>query len=86
MPGLVLLTKWRLTDAGSKDVYAAGDCCSISWPESDVWFQMRLWTQARTMAVYAAKCMADQVDELGSGFAFEVSRRVWSCLSHTRRG
>lgn len=28
--------------------------------------------QARTMARYAARCMAGQVDELGSGFAFEV--------------
>jgi hypothetical protein len=30
---------------GSPDVYAAGDCCSLTWPDSDVWFQMRLWTQ-----------------------------------------
>lgn len=33
--------------AGSVDVYAAGDCCSMTWPDSDVWFQMRLWGQVR---------------------------------------
>lgn len=69
--GGVIVNEYMQT-TGSKDVYACGDCCSMTWPESDVWFQMRLWTQARTMAVYAARCMADQVDELGSGFAFEL--------------
>ncbi len=62
----------HMQTTASPDVYAAGDCCSMTWPESEVWFQMRLWTQARTMARYAARCMADQVDELGSGFAFEL--------------
>ena len=34
--------------------------------------------QARTMARYAARCMADKVDELGAGFAFEVrSKHAW---------
>jgi pyridine nucleotide-disulfide oxidoreductase domain-containing protein 1 len=47
--------------------YAAGDCCSISsqlWDNvsaSDVqvplWFQMRLWSQARAQGVYVADCV-----------------------------
>lgn len=35
----------RMETTAGPDVLAAGDCCSITWPESDVWFQMRLWTQ-----------------------------------------
>ena len=38
-------------------VYAAGDCCSATWPPAPQWFQMRLWTQARQMGAFAAKCM-----------------------------
>jgi len=69
--GGVLVNEHMQTTAG-EDVYAAGDCCSMTWPESEVWFQMRLWTQARTMALYAARCMAGVVDELGAGFSFEL--------------
>ena len=41
-------------------LYAAGDCCAVwQWPEDEVenWFQMRLWSQARVMGTYAAKCL-----------------------------
>lgn len=31
----------------SDDVYAAGDVCSMEWPESKDWFQMRLWSQVQ---------------------------------------
>jgi len=62
----------RMQTTASPDVYAAGDCCSMTWPTSEVWFQMRLWSQARAMARYAARCMSDQVDDLGAGFAFEL--------------
>ncbi|KAK9888439.1 hypothetical protein WA026_000687 [Henosepilachna vigintioctopunctata] len=40
-----------------KDVYAAGDVCSADWEPAKHWFQMKLWTQARQMGCYAAKCM-----------------------------
>ncbi|XP_057618974.1 pyridine nucleotide-disulfide oxidoreductase domain-containing protein 1 isoform X2 [Chionomys nivalis] len=40
------------------DIYAAGDICTACWQPSPVWQQMRLWTQARQMGWYAAKCMA----------------------------
>lgn len=47
---------------GLKDTYAAGDICSTSsWPYSEHWFQMRLWTQARQMGIYAARCMFNDV-------------------------
>uniref|UniRef100_A0A3P9LVV9 Pyridine nucleotide-disulfide oxidoreductase domain-containing protein 1 n=1 Tax=Oryzias latipes TaxID=8090 RepID=A0A3P9LVV9_ORYLA len=40
------------------DVYAAGDVCTACWEPSPLWHQMRLWTQARQMGCYAARCMA----------------------------
>jgi small subunit ribosomal protein S18b len=44
-----------------EDVYAAGDVCSVGWKIADHWFQMRLWTQARLMGVYAAYCIASHL-------------------------
>ncbi|KAL3311874.1 Pyridine nucleotide-disulfide oxidoreductase domain-containing protein 1 [Cichlidogyrus casuarinus] len=39
-------------------VYAVGDAAFASWTnKAPHWFQMRLWTQARSMAFQAAKCM-----------------------------
>eukprot|EP01133_Synstelium_polycarpum_P014581 gene14581-17241_t len=63
-----------------KDIYAAGDTCSIQWPDqSDHWFQMKLWSQARTMGRYAAQCIAKHstddpasIDEVASFFDFEL--------------
>lgn len=41
-----------------KNVYATGDVCSCSsWNHSPLWFQMRLWTQARQMGQYAGQCV-----------------------------
>lgn len=40
-----------------------------------LWFQMRLWNQARTQGAYAARCMAEARDPLeleGGGFTFEL--------------
>jgi hypothetical protein len=41
-------------------IYAAGDAASCQWAAEDSrhWFQMRLWSQARSMGVCAAHCMA----------------------------
>lgn len=39
-------------------VYAAGDACCAAWARSELWFQMRLWGQARQMGDWAAHCMA----------------------------
>ena len=38
-------------------VYAAGDCASVSFSSSPHFFQMRLWSQARTMGRNAATSM-----------------------------
>ncbi|ETE62148.1 Pyridine nucleotide-disulfide oxidoreductase domain-containing protein 1, partial [Ophiophagus hannah] len=56
------------------NIYAAGDICTTSWEPSPVWQQMRLWTQARQMGWYAAKCMAaDSLGEpLDTDFSFEL--------------
>lgn len=62
--------EWRLADdggllvddvmaaAGVDDVHAAGDACTAGWPPAPHWFQMRLWTQARTTGLYAGRCLA----------------------------
>lgn len=63
------LTVNELMETSVRDVYAAGDCCcypnaSSNSMASDTsnsittgrhWFQMRLWTQARSMGLYAAQ-------------------------------
>ncbi|XP_053411457.1 pyridine nucleotide-disulfide oxidoreductase domain-containing protein 1 isoform X1 [Nycticebus coucang] len=60
------------------DVYAAGDICSASWQPSPVWQQMRLWTQARQMGWYAAKCMAAASlgESIDMDFSFELFAHV----------
>nr|XP_004611338.1 unnamed protein product [Sorex araneus] len=60
------------------DIYAAGDICTAAWQPSTHWQQMRLWTQARQMGWYAAKCLA--ADALGHAidmdFSFELFAHV----------
>uniref|UniRef100_I3N9Q1 Pyridine nucleotide-disulfide oxidoreductase domain-containing protein 1 n=1 Tax=Ictidomys tridecemlineatus TaxID=43179 RepID=I3N9Q1_ICTTR len=60
------------------DIYAAGDICTASWQPSPVWQQMRLWTQARQMGWYAAKCMAAASlgDSIDMDFSFELFAHV----------
>jgi pyridine nucleotide-disulfide oxidoreductase domain-containing protein 1 len=74
-----------------KGVYAAGDCCLCqpttalgSGMCSDIdnalagkhWFQMKLWTQARSTGIYAAQCMCGQQDSWGGDFFFEIFAHV----------
>lgn len=40
------------------NIFAAGDICTADWKSAKHWFQMKLWTQARQMGGYAAKCMS----------------------------
>ncbi|XP_021084540.1 pyridine nucleotide-disulfide oxidoreductase domain-containing protein 1 isoform X4 [Mesocricetus auratus] len=60
------------------DVYAAGDICTACWQPSPVWQQMRLWTQARQMGWYAAKCMAAASlgHSIDMDFSFELFAHV----------
>ena len=60
-----------------KDIYAAGDVCHVNWKSAKHWFQMRLWTQARQMGMYAAQCMSTSVQSGGAekkdlDFCFEM--------------
>ncbi|XP_031558778.1 pyridine nucleotide-disulfide oxidoreductase domain-containing protein 1-like, partial [Actinia tenebrosa] len=60
------------------DVYAAGDVCTTSWEPSKLWFQMRLWTQARPMGAFAAHCMSDNLkgQQVPLDFCFELFTHV----------
>uniref|UniRef100_A0A8C0ZWD2 Pyridine nucleotide-disulfide oxidoreductase domain-containing protein 1 n=1 Tax=Castor canadensis TaxID=51338 RepID=A0A8C0ZWD2_CASCN len=60
------------------DIYAAGDICTACWQLSPVWQQMRLWTQARQMGWYAAKCMTTDSlgDSIDMDFSFELFAHV----------
>lgn len=55
------------------DIFAAGDICTPTWTLAKHWFPMKLWTQARQMGCYVAKCMAAKLDneEILQDFAFE---------------
>lgn len=60
------------------DVYAAGDVCSAGWSLAPCWFQMRLWSQARQMGVFAAKCVLAHVchEQISMDFCFELFTHV----------
>jgi hypothetical protein len=62
--GGVVIDEYMRTSVA--DVYAAGDAAHAGWvqltsDEDTHWFQMRLWSQAKTMGVYAARAMAKQL-------------------------
>lgn len=69
---------WKM-ETNLPDIFAAGDVCTVDWT-SDHWFQMRLWSQARQMGMYAAKCMHfTQTNEpLLQDFCFELFTHVTS--------
>nr|XP_054752905.1 pyridine nucleotide-disulfide oxidoreductase domain-containing protein 1-like [Lytechinus pictus] len=60
------------------DVYAAGDVCTATWDPAPNWIQMRLWSQARQMGAYAAKCMVADVtgETIPQDFCFELFAHV----------
>ena len=61
------------------DVYAAGDVCTTTWSEqSPYWHQMRLWSQARQMGAFSARCMVSHLDneEIPLDFSFELFGHV----------
>lgn len=55
-------------------IYAAGDVCSANWNIAKHWFQMKLWSQARQMGMYAAKAMVGHFnnEEVLQDFCFEM--------------
>lgn len=79
--GLLVDEKMRTTE---KYVYAAGDVCTPGWAAAPHWFQMRLWTQARQMGSYAAKCMwsAQVGEEIYMDFCFELFSHATKFFGH----
>lgn len=69
---------WKM-ETNLSDIFAAGDVCTVDWT-SEHWFQMRLWTQARQMGMYAAKCMYSTFvnETLYQDFCFELFTHVTS--------
>ncbi|XP_061770074.1 pyridine nucleotide-disulfide oxidoreductase domain-containing protein 1 isoform X4 [Nerophis ophidion] len=70
------------------DVYAAGDVCSACWEHSPFWQQMRLWTQARQMGYYAARCMAAGVlsQTIELDFCFELFSHITTFFNYKVEG
>ena len=62
------------------DVFVCGDACHLERPDCPDWFQMRLWSQARTMGLYTAQSMAGALDDLEGGFAFELFAHATNLL------
>lgn len=58
LDGGILVDEMQQTSING--IYAAGDICTANWQQSEHWFQMRLWTQARQMGSMAGKSMAAQ--------------------------
>lgn len=68
----------ELMETSITGVYAAGDVCSANWNNSDHWFQMRLWSQARQMGSQAAKSMFAKItnERILPDFCFELFSHV----------
>lgn len=64
-----------------ENVYAAGDCVSCEkWKESETWFQMHLWTQARQMGDYMGKCIVCHIRNEDPSIHFN-----FECFTHCTR-
>lgn len=68
---------WKM-ETSIPDIFAAGDVCTASWEQAAHWFQMRLWTQARQMGMYAAKSMVASLsgETVLQDFCFELFSHV----------
>eukprot|EP00890_Picochlorum_soloecismus_P004543 jgi/Picsp_1/508/NSC_00506-R1_pyridine nucleotide-disulfide oxidoreductase domain-containing protein 1-like len=71
--GLLVDSRQETTQAG---VFSAGDSCTVNNRDLDVWFQMRLWSQAHAMGTYAAHCMLGVEEDMASDMAFEMFSHV----------
>ncbi|QDZ17579.1 FAD/NAD(P)-binding domain-containing protein [Chloropicon primus] len=60
-----------------KDVYAAGDVCTLDEENlGPQFFQIRLWSQARMMAEFAAHCMTDSKEAEFLDLGFDLFTHV----------
>ena len=95
-----LIVNRHMQTTGSPNIYAAGDVASILWPrimhhhhisenhttihQPSVWFQMRLWNQARIEGVYTARSMLNTLDPLeidDGGMTFEIFAHMTKFLN-----
>jgi NAD(P)H-nitrite reductase large subunit len=65
-----------------KDVYAAGDSCTASWDLAPHWFQMRLWSQARQLADYAARSMWDAYSSPNTKFDLDFCFELFAHITN----
>ncbi|KAJ0403772.1 hypothetical protein P43SY_006315 [Pythium insidiosum] len=65
-----ILVNEDMQSLSDRDIFAAGDCCD-ALIESECWFQMRLWSQARAMGRRAAQAMLHAVGDEG-GLEWEM--------------
>ena len=82
--GILVDSDMRTSCAG---VFAAGDACTVSrggggggGDGNAGWFQMRLWSQARSMGIRAAHCMLGVQDQMASDLAFDLFTHVTTFL------
>lgn len=61
------------------EIYAAGDVVSCEqWAHNELWFQMRLWTQARQMGYYAGKCIVSHLRNQDPSIYYQ-----FDCFAHS---
>lgn len=86
--GVAVDRAFRTMGPHGHDVYAAGDCASCELREGRSkgllaekdgistaavpWFQMRLWSQARTSGTFVARVMCGECDDDAWGFNYEL--------------
>ena len=74
--GVAVDRAFRTMGPHADAVYAAGDCASCELREGRSgdapWFQMRLWSQARTSGTFVARVMCGECDDDAWGFNYEL--------------
>ena len=77
--GVAVDRAFRTMGPHGHDVFAAGDCASCECREGRSggaaavpWFQMRLWSQARTSGTFVARVMCGECDDDAWGFNYEL--------------
>lgn len=81
--GGILIDEQMRTSVAS--IYAAGDAVSCdNWPKNDLWFQMRLWTQARQMGYFAGRCISSHITKQDPSiyFSFDCFTHCTNFFSH----
>lgn len=81
----VLLQQGPEAEAGGEGARGGHHMAALPLPQLPLWFQMRLWTQARVAGCYTARCMAgalDPLEEEDGGVCWELFAHATSLLGH----